>query len=190
MDAVRQAGVGLRLLLVMTVVLGLLYPVAVWAASRPVAGLAEGSLVEAADGRVRGSELVGQPFDGDEWFLPRPSAGDHDPLASGGSNLGPENDELVATVLERRAEVAARERVPESQVPPDAVAASWSGVDPHISPEYAALQVRRVAEARGLDPADVRALVDDHSRGRQLGFLGAPRVNVVTLNLALDGLDS
>lgn len=185
MNAVRQAGVGLRLLLIMTVVLGLAYPAAVWAATRPVSGLAEGSLVRTADGDVIGSEIIGQQFEGDEWFLPRPSASDYDPLATGGSNLGPESPELLQAVLDRRAEVAEREGVPESEVPADAVTASWSAVDPHISPEYAALQVDRVAEARGLDTAVVEQLVEDNTEGRQLGFLGAPRVNVLELNLDL-----
>lgn len=182
MNAVRQAGVGLRLLLIMTVVLGLAYPAAVWAATRPVSGLAEGSLVRASDGEVVGSRIIGQQFEGDEWFLPRPSASDYDPLATGGSNLGPENPELLQAVLDRRAEVAEREGVPESQVPADAVTASWSAVDPHISPEYAAIQVARVAEARGLDTAVVEQLVDDNTAGPQLGFLGEARVNVLELN--------
>lgn len=185
MNAVRQAGVGLRLLLIMTVVLGLAYPAAVWAATRPVSGLAEGSLVRTADGDVIGSRIIGQQFEGDEWFLPRPSVSDYDPLATGGSNLGPESPELLQTVLDRRAEVAEREGVPESEIPADAVTASWSAVDPHISPAYAAIQVERVADARGLGSAVVEQLVEDNTEGRQLGFLGGPRVNVLELNLDL-----
>lgn len=179
----RQAWTGLRLLLLMTVVLGLAYPAAVWAVSRPVADRAEGSLLETADGDVTGSAIIGQGFEGDEWFLPRPSASDHDPLTSGGSNLGPESDELLQTVLATRAEVAEREGVEEAAVPADAVTASWSAVDPHISPEYAAIQVDRVADARGLAVDVVEQLVDDNTEGRQLGILGAPRVNVLQLNL-------
>ncbi len=180
----RQSAAALRLLVVFTLVLGLAYPGIVWLAGRVIADRADGSFVD-IDGEVVASRLIGQPFEGDEWFLPRPSAGGYDALASGGSNLGPENTDLVAEIEARRTEVADREGVEESAVPPDAVTASWSGLDPHISPEYARLQVERVAEARGLDVAEVQALVEDHVDGRQLGFMGAPRVNVVDLNLAL-----
>ena len=186
----RQSVAGLRLLLVLTVVLGLAYPLAVYGVGRLVPDKADGSMLT-VDGRVVGSRLIGQAFDGDEWFLPRPSvAGDgYDPLASGASNFGPENPDLLATVTERKQEVADREGVDPSAVPADAVTASGSGLDPDISPEYARLQVDRVARARGLDPDAVRQLVDDHVQGRDLGFLGAPRVNVLELNAALAVLD-
>jgi len=186
----RQSVAGLRLLLVLTVVLGLAYPLAVYGVGRLVPDKADGSMLT-VDGRVVGSRLIGQAFDGDEWFLPRPSvAGDgYDPLASGASNFGPENPDLLATVTERKQEVADREGVDPSAVPADAVTASGSGLDPDISPEYARLQVDRVARARGLDPDAVRQLVDDHVQGRDLGFLGEPRVNVLELNAALAVLD-
>lgn len=186
----RQSLAGLRLLLVLTVVLGLAYPMAVYGVGRLVPERADGSMLT-VDGSVVGSRLIGQAFDGDEWFLPRPSvAGDgYDPLASGASNLGPENPDLLATVTERKQEVADREGVDPSAVPADAVTASGSGLDPDISPEYARLQVDRVARARGLDPDAVRQLVDDHVQGRDLGFLGAPHVNVLELNAALVVLD-
>ena len=186
----RQSLAGLRLLLVLTVVLGLAYPMAVYGVGRLVPDRADGSMLT-VDGSVVGSRLIGQAFDGDEWFLPRPSvAGDgYDPLASGASNLGPENPDLLATVTERKQEVADREGVDPSAVPADAVTASGSGLDPDISPEYARLQVDRVARARGLDPDAVRQLVDDHVQGRDLGFLGEPRVNVLELNAALAVLD-
>ena len=186
----RQSLAGLRLLLVLTVVLGLAYPMAVFGVGRLVPDRADGSMLT-VDGSVVGSRLIGQAFDGDEWFLPRPSvAGDgYDPLASGASNLGPENPDLLATVTERKQEVADREGVDPSAVPADAVTASGSGLDPDISPEYARLQVDRVARARGLDPDAVRQLVDDHVKGRDLGFLGEPRVNVLELNAALAVLD-
>lgn len=186
----RQSVAGLRVLLVLTVVLGLAYPLAVHAVGRLVPDRADGSLVR-VDGVVVGSRLLGQPFAGDRWFLPRPSAaGDgYDPLASGASNLGPENPDLLATVQERRREVAAREGVPPDAVPADAVTASGSGLDPHVSPAYAELQVARVAGARDLDPADVRALVEDATEGRTLGVLGEVRVNVVEVNAALAMLD-
>ena len=186
----RQSLAGLRLLLVLTVVLGLAYPMAVYGVGRLVPDRADGSMLT-VDGSVVGSRLIGQAFDGDEWFLPRPSvAGDgYDPLASGASNLGPENPDLLATVTERKRAVADREGVDTSAVPPDAVTASGSGLDPDISPEYARLQVERVARVRGLDPAAVGGLVDDHVQGRDLGFLGEPHVNVLELNAALAVLD-
>ena len=186
----RQSLAGLRLLLVLTVVLGLAYPMAVYGVGRLVPDRADGSMLT-VDGQVVGSRLIGQAFDGDEWFLPRPSAaGDgYDPLASGASNLGPENPDLLATVTERKQEVADREDVDPSAVPADAVTASGSGLDPDISPEYARLQVDRVARARGLEPTVVRQLVEDHVQGRDLGFLGEPHVNVLELNAALTVLD-
>lgn len=186
----RQAGAGLRVLLGLTLVLGLAYPLAVTAVAQVVfPRQANGSLVE-HDGAIVGSALLGQPFDGPQWFHPRPSAaGDgDDPLASGGSNLGPESAVLLAEVTQRRAAVAAENGVDPAAVPPDAVTASGSGLDPHISPEYALLQVPRVAAARGLDPVAVRALVEQHIQGRPLGFLGAERVTVLDLNRALQEL--
>ena len=187
---IRQSLAGLRLLLVLTVVLGLAYPMAVYGVGRLVPDRADGSMLT-VDGSVVGSRLIGQAFDGDEWFLPRPSvAGDgYDPLASGASNLGPENPDLLATVTERKQAVADREGVDPSEVPADAVTASGSGLDPDISPEYALLQVDRVARVRGLEPTVVRQLVDNHVQGRDLGFLGEPHVNVLELNAALAVLD-
>ncbi|MCB2178037.1 MAG: potassium-transporting ATPase subunit KdpC [Actinomycetales bacterium] len=182
----RQHLAALRLLAVLTLVLGVGYPFAVMAVGRLVPDRADGSLVR-VDGRVVGSRLIGQEFAGDQWFQPRPSvAGDgYDPMASGASNLGPQNPDLLVTVKERKAAIAARDGVPESAIPPDAVTASGSGLDPDISPAYARLQVDRVAAARGLEPAQVTALVEDHIAGPDLGFLGAAHVNVLELNLAL-----
>lgn len=189
----------LRALLVLTVLLGLAYPLAVTGVARLVLpDRAGGSLVRSG-GEVVGSSLIGQAFtDGagnplPQWFQSRPSAAGatdrnpagYDPTASGASNLGPTNPELVRLVEERRAAVAAFEGVPADRVPPDAVTASGSGLDPDISPAYAALQVDRVARARGLAPAVVAGLVREHTRGRTLGVLGEPRVNVLELNLAL-----
>jgi len=186
----RQSVAGLRLLLVLTVVLGLAYPLAVYGVGRLVPDKADGSMLT-VDGQVVGSRLLGQSFDDDEWFLPRPSeAGDgYDPLASGASNLGPENPDLLASVTERKQAVADREDVDPSEVPADAVTASGSGLDPDISPEYARLQVDRVARVRGLEPTAVRQLVEDHVQGRDLGLLGEPHVNVLELNAALAVLD-
>lgn len=186
----RQTWAGVRLLVVFTLILGLAYPALVLAVGRLVPGRADGSLLH-VDGVVVGSSLLGQPFDGDEWFLPRPSAaGDgYDPLSTGASNLGPENPDLLTLVTERRTLVAAREGVAPDAVPADALTASGSGLDPHISVAYAELQVDRVARARGLDPAVVHPLVDDATSGPDLGFLGARRVNVLELNAALHVLD-
>jgi K+-transporting ATPase ATPase C chain len=181
-----------RAVLVATVALGLLYPLVVTGVAQLIApGRADGSLVE-VDGEVVGSSLLGQSFtdaDGDplpEYFQPRPSASDYDPLASGGSNLGPNSEELTALVEERRAAVAEFNGVDPADVPADAVTASASGLDPGISPEYAAIQVDRIAAERGASVEDVQALVDEATVGRDLGFIGDPYVNVLELNLALD----
>lgn len=183
---VKQAIAGLRVLLAMTVILGIGYPVAVFGVGRLMPDRTDGSLIS-VDDEVVGSALIGQSFDGDAWFHSRPSAaGDgYDPLSSGASNLGPENTELVATIEERRAEIAEREGVEPDQVPADAVTASGSGLDPHISPAYAELQIPRVALANDLSQDQVRELIAQATTGRELGFLGEPRVNVVELNAAL-----
>jgi potassium-transporting ATPase KdpC subunit len=190
---VRQHLVALRALLALTVVVGLAYPLVVTGIAQTIFGRqADGSLLR-RNGVVAGSSLIGQNFTDErgnplpQWFQPRPSAaGDgYDPTSTGASNLGPNNPKLLKAVLERRAQVAEFNGVDPAAVPPDALTASGSGLDPHISPAYARLQVDRVARARGLDPARVRELVSDHTQGRILGFLGEPRVNVVELNLAL-----
>ncbi|QIK63326.1 potassium-transporting ATPase subunit KdpC [Leucobacter viscericola] len=188
---------GFRIMLILIVILGIAYPLLVLGVGQlAFPGQANGSLVRAADGSVAGSSLIGQRFetvDGSplpQYFQPRPSVagGGYDPMASGGSNLGPESPELIAQISDRLAEVAAFNGVSESEVPVDAVTASGSGLDPHISVEYARLQVPRVAEARGLSVDAVSAAVSAATVGRDLGILGEPRVNVVELNLALDGL--
>jgi potassium-transporting ATPase KdpC subunit len=187
MNIVRQCWAGLRLMLVFTVVLGVLYPLAGVVVAASVSAKARGSLV-VVDGTPVGSSLIGQSFEDDQWFQPRPSAaGDgYDAMASGGSNLGPNDPGLVAEIERRRAEVAGREGVTPDQVPADAVTASGSGLDPHISPEYARLQVPRVAAARGMSVQQLGALVDQVTSPAGLGFLGAPAVNVLELNLALE----
>lgn len=178
----RQTLTALRAMVVLTVVLGIAYPLAVLGIGQAAfPAQANGSLVE-VDGRPVGSALIGQQFEGDEWFQSRPSATDYDGGASSGSNYGPDNADLLAAVDERRAALGA-------DAPADALTASGSGLDPHISPEYALLQVPRVAQARGLDEARVRALVESMIQGRDLGYLGEPTVNVLRLNLALNGLD-
>lgn len=185
-DLGRQSLAGLRLLLVMTVLLGVVYPLVVWGAGQAFGDRADGQPVR-VDGQVVGSRLLGQQFEGDEWFHSRPSAGGYDTLASAPSNLGPSHPDLLAAIDERRAEVAAREGVDGAEVPPDALTASASGLDPHISPAYALLQARRVAEANGLSVAEVDDLVEEATAGRALGFLGEPGVNVLELNLAVQG---
>lgn len=189
-NVLRQSWAGLRVLLAFTVVLGLGYPLVVTGISQLLFNdQANGSMIE-RDGEVVGSSLIGQTFDGPEWFHSRPSAaGDgYDPLASAGSNLGPESEDLLAAVEERRAAVADEDGVDPADVPPDALTASGSGLDPHISPEYAYQQVDRVADERGLEADEVRGLVNDHLEDRILGFLGGERVNVLELNLAVDAL--
>lgn len=190
----RQSLAGLRVLVAATVLLGVAYPLVVTGIAQvAVPWQANGSLLTEAGERTTdadaaiGSALLGQATDDDTLFQPRPSAaGDGwDGLASGGSNLGPESPELLALVEERRAEVAAREGVDPADVPPDAVTASGSGLDPQISPAYAAVQVPRVAAANGLDEAAVRDLVAEHTAGRTLGVLGEPRVDVLELNIAV-----
>jgi K+-transporting ATPase ATPase C chain len=186
----RQAWVGLRLLLLMTLIVGVVYPAAITVVGRLMPDRADGSLLTGPDGSVVGSRLIGQGFEGDQWFVPRPSAaGDgYDALSSGGSNLAADNPDLVQTVEKRKAEVASREGVSPDEVPADAVTASGSGLDPHISPAYAELQVARVAKARGLAEDQVRSLVEQSTDEPGLGFLGEPGVNVLALNLALESL--
>lgn len=187
----RTAGVAVRAMLVLTLVLGVGYTLVVTGVGQLLLpAQANGSLL--ADDR--GSALIGQSAtdaDGDalpQYFQSRPSAaGDgYDGAASSGSNLGPENADLIAAITERRATIAEREGVSPDEIPADAVTASGSGLDPHISVAYALLQVPRVAEARDLPEAEVRALVESRIQGRDLGFLGEERINAAELNLALD----
>lgn len=184
----RQSLAALRLLLVMTVVLGLAYPLVIAGVALAVPARSSGSLVRDASGAVVGSRLLGQANDGAAWFHPRPSVSGYDALASGGSNLGPNDADLLATVEERRAAVAAQEGVDPDDVPPDALTASGSGLDPDISPAYARLQVARVARERGLPAEAVGDLVEEHVASPTLGFVGAASVNVLELNLALQAL--
>ncbi|MET0161665.1 MAG: potassium-transporting ATPase subunit KdpC [Microbacteriaceae bacterium] len=181
--------VALRAMILATVVLGLGYTLLITGVGQLVLpAQANGSLLE-RDGEVVGSSLIGQSFEGaPEYFQSRPSAaGDgYDAGASSGSNLGPESPDLVAAIEERRAAIASFEGVDPAAVPVDALTASASGLDPHISPAYALLQIDRVAEARGLDPAAVRELVDRTMQGPDLA---EARVNVLELNLELDGLE-
>lgn len=180
----------LRLLLVLTLLTGLAYPLTVTGLAQMLfPRQSDGSLI-VRDGKVLGSRLIGQPFRDPRYFWGRPSATASVPyngLASGGSNLGPTNPVLRADVARRVAALRAADPGNTAPVPVDLVTASASGLDPDISPAAAAYQVTRVAHARGLPPASVQALIDTSTHGRQLGLLGEPRVNVLELNLRLDG---
>jgi K+-transporting ATPase ATPase C chain len=184
---VAQLGAGLRVLVVMTVALGVLYPLAVTVFAQVVFGdRADGSLVR-VDGTVVGSRLIGQQFASPAYFHPRPSSIGYDSASSGGSNLGPTNPDFLDTVAARVA--AYRDEnglAPDVAVPVDAVTASASGLDPDISPANARLQAPRVAAERGLELEAVLQLVGEHIRHRPGGFLGDDAVNVLALNVALD----
>jgi K+-transporting ATPase ATPase C chain len=185
----RQIVPAVLTLLVLTLLVGVAYPLVVTGISQVAfPGKADGSLVE-VDGRAVGSELIGQAFTGDRYFWSRPSAaGDgYDGSASGGSNLGPDDQTLLDEVGQRAAAYrSANGLAPDAEVPVDAVTASASGLDPHISVENARLQAPRVARARGMSEADVRALVDQATEEPSLGVLGVDGVNVLRLNLLLD----
>jgi K+-transporting ATPase ATPase C chain len=186
----RQIVPAVKIFLVFTVLVGIVYPLAMTGVSQVLFGhRANGSLVKDGNGDVVGSSLLGQTFTGDQYFQPRPSAaGDgYDPTKSGASNLGPTNQQLLDDVAERAAAYRATNGLPsDTQVPVDAVTSSGSGLDPHISVANADLQAVRVAAARNVPVDVVRNLISDHTDGRSLGFLGEPGVNVLELNLALD----
>ncbi|MCX5388831.1 potassium-transporting ATPase subunit C [Streptomyces sp. NBC_00094] len=209
----RVLWAGLRALLVLTVITGVLYPLAVTGIAQVAfPGKANGSEIK-ADGKVVGSELIGQTYnlplkDGEEtaapdlkWFQPRPSNGlgsnsvntQYSIILSGATNRSGDNEDLITWVKDAKAAVVKDNSVngytvKPSDVPADAVTSSGSGLDPHISPEYAAIQVHRIAEVNKLDVAAVEKLVADHTDDRILGFIGEPRVNVLQLNIALKEL--
>lgn len=191
-DQLRPAFITLLLL---TLAVGVVYPLAITVSGQVAfPHQADGSLIR-IDGQVIGSELIGQAFDDPHYFWGRPSATGPFPYnaaASSGSNLGPSNDALTEAVQARLDALAAADQAlginNTAPVPVDLVTASGSGLDPHISPAAADYQALRVARARGLEVEEVRSLVAEHTEGRQLGFLGEPRVNVLELNLALDAL--
>jgi potassium-transporting ATPase KdpC subunit len=197
---VRQHIAALRMLLAFTVLCGIIYPVLMWGVAQAAfKNQADGSLVS-ANGKVVGSSLLCQEFvdaKGNplpQYFQPRVSTATSgakndygcDAGYSGASNLGPDNSTLLTNVKQRQQQIAAFDHVPVSAIPPDAVTTSASGLDPDISPQYADIQVARVAAARHLPVSEVQALVNSNTQGRTLGFLGEPRVDVLTLNIALD----
>ncbi|MGV9880303.1 potassium-transporting ATPase subunit C [Streptomyces sp. NPDC003006] len=209
-NTARLLGAGLRALIVLTVVCGVLYPLAVTGVAQTLLhNKANGSEIE-SHGKVVGSELIGQRYDlplkkGQKtpepdlrWFQPRPSNGlgensvntEYKLLLSGATNLSADSKALIAQINDAKAAVikdnsTATHRVKPSDVPPEAVTSSGSGLDPHISPAYADLQVHRVALKNHLTVARVQKLVDDQTEDRTLGFMGEPRVNVLKLNIAL-----
>jgi len=187
-DKIRSA---LTMLIVLTVLTGLIYPLAVTGLAQVFfPEQANGSLI-VREGKVIGSKLIGQHFDKPEYFWSRPSATapfPYNAAASAGSNLGPTNPVLLNAVKARVVALRAADPGNELPIPVDLVTASGSGLDPHISPAAASYQVKRVAHARSLDENSVLALVSKHTEGRQFGVLGEQRVNVLMLNLALDAL--
>jgi potassium-transporting ATPase KdpC subunit len=200
-STVRQLIAALRGLLLFTILCGIIYPVFMFGVAQVAFhNQANGSLVS-YHGRVVGSSLLCQEFTDakgnplPQYFQPRPSTAANadvktdygcNPLFSGASNLGPNNPTLVQDIKQRQQQIAKFDHVAISQIPPDAVTTSASGLDPYISPQNAAIQVDRVAAARHVSPAAIMALVRQYTKGRTLGFLGEPRVTVLTLNIALD----
>jgi potassium-transporting ATPase KdpC subunit len=187
MNLIKQIYPAVAMTVVLTVLLGLVYPLVVTGLAQAIfPDKAAGSLIE-KNGKVIGSRLIGQPFSGEDYFHSRPSAAGqgYDGVSSGGTNLGPTSKKLI----EEQVGVAAksrREENPGSPIPVDLVTSSASGLDPHITPAAAAFQLPRVARAREMSQDEVRRLVREHTEGRQFGVLGEVCVNVLELNLALD----
>ena len=193
---VRQYWVAIRAMLIFTVVLGVGYTAILTGIGQLVLPWQSNGSLVTVGGKVVGSALIGQSFTdkkGDalpEWFQSRPSAAGtgYDASASSGSNYGPENADLIKAVKERKAAIAKLDGVSPSSIPADALTGSASGLDPHISPEYALEQVARIAGARNLSESAVKSLVESKIQAPDLGYLGEPRVNVVDLNIALASL--
>ena len=185
----QQLGTGFKMMLVLTVLTGLLYPGVVTGLCQVFfPARANGSLV-VANGHVIGSELIGQNFKKPEYFQPRPSAAGndgYDPMASSASNLGPTSQKLADRVKDSVASFRKNNPDYTGPIPADLVTASGSGLDPDISPASAEAQAPRIAKARGIPVEQVRNLIAGHTQGRDLGFMGDPRVNVLEINLALD----
>jgi K+-transporting ATPase ATPase C chain len=184
----KELGTSIVATLALTVLLCGVYPAMVWGASQIFSRKAQGSLITKG-GKLVGSDLIGQNFNGERYFASRPSAAGsgYDAANSGDTNLGPLSQKLSDSVKERVADYRKKNGLDEkTAVPADGVLSSASGLDPHISVANAQLQISRVAKARGMRAAAVQHLVDEHTEGRDLGLFGEPRVNVLLLNLALD----
>ena len=191
MNLMKQIYPAFAITVVLTVLLGVVYPLVVTGLAYVIfPAKAQGSLIE-NDGKIIGSRLIGQAFTGSGYFHSRPSAAGsgYDGAASAGTQLGPTSQKLFETNVKTAAD-ALREENPNVPIPVDLVTASASGLDPHITPAAAGFQIPRVAKERGVSEEEARRLVREHTEGRQLGLLGEPRVNVLELNLALDRLKS
>ena len=191
MNLVKQIYPSVAITVVLTALLGIVYPLVVTRLANVIfPAKAQGSLIE-KDGTIIGSRLIGQPFSGPGYFHSRPSAAGtgYDGAASAGTQLGPTSQKLVKTNVKTAAD-ALREENPNVPIPVDMVTASASGLDPHITPAAAEFQIPRVARARAMNEEVIRRLVREHTEGRQFGLLGEVRVNVLELNLALDQLQS
>ncbi len=186
----KEIKTGILLFIVLSLLTGIFYPAAVTVLAQAIfPKQSAGSIIYKADGTPAGSALIGQPFSGPRYFWSRPSATADFPynsLASGGSNLGPTNKNLISQVGDRVKSF--QDTGIQGTIPADLATTSASGLDPHISMESTILQIPRIAKARHLPEEKITALVQDHLEGRQFGFLGEPRINVLKLNLALDNL--
>lgn len=195
-SSTRQYWVALRAMIAMTIALGIAYPLAITGIALLAPAQAGGSLLTSG-GKTVGSSILGQSFADKkgnalpQWFQSRPSAAGtgYDGAASGGSNQGTESEKLITAITERKAAIAKSDGVDPAAIPADALTASASGLDPEISPAYAREQVARVAAARDLPQVEVAKLVESFVRGRLLGYIGEPTVNVLELNLALAKLE-
>ncbi len=186
MTFLRQSLAAVRLLLLMTVLLGIAYPLVITGIAQVVAPVqANGSRLTGSNGQVVGSALIGQAFAGPEWFQGRPSASDYSGETSGGSNLSPKSSDQADARAQREADLRAANPDAVGPVPEDALTASASGLDPHISLAYALWQVPRIAQARGVDADRLSAAITAATEPAPLGFLGQDGVNVTRLNLSL-----
>jgi potassium-transporting ATPase KdpC subunit len=189
MNLSKQIYPAVAMMLILTVITGVIYPFLVTGLSQVLfKSQAQGSLIE-KNGEIIGSRLIGQTFTKPGYFHSRPSAAGngYDSMASGGTNLGPTNKKLLEGNVKGVVEALSKEN-PKVPIPVDLVTSSGSGLDPHITPAAAEFQIERVALERGISPNELRQLVKEHTEGRQFGFLGEPRVNVLELNLALDAI--
>ena len=184
---IQDAKRGLFFTMVTMALFGGVYPMVLWGIARlAFPAQAEGSLIRSAEGTIVGSRLIAQKFDQPGYFHPRPSGVDYNAAATGGANYGPSNPDHLKAVRGRLDALVVAESAPASSVPSEMVTTSGSGLDPHIPPQAAELQINRVATARGVDPSRVRTLLVRHIEPPTLGFLGRARVNVLELNFALD----